>query len=172
MKSCLSTGFAVIALPSAMTEPDEGVLTRNTELEIRRERDEYRRSGLPWRISRAADERCQLFIGMGRVDTDADTERCRQQSLVLGECDGPVMEIVRHLPIFGYQDQHGHSELRFTGCRVPATDLRGEQSGGFAIAPAHLHAWARALRVAAGPDAVHRRTIARRELKRTRPSLG
>ena len=50
----------------------------------------------------------------------------------------PGLEIDRHLPTFGYQDQHGHSELAFTDVRVPATNLLGEEGGGFTIAQARL----------------------------------
>jgi acyl-CoA dehydrogenase len=37
---------------------------------------------------------------------------------------------------------------------------------------AYFYAWARVLRIVDGPDAVHRRTVARAELKRTRPYVG
>jgi acyl-CoA dehydrogenase len=37
---------------------------------------------------------------------------------------------------------------------------------------AYFYAWARSLRIADGPDAVHRRSIAREELKRERPFVG
>ena len=37
---------------------------------------------------------------------------------------------------------------------------------------AYFYAWARALRIVDGPDAVHRRSIARDELKRERPYIG
>ena len=37
---------------------------------------------------------------------------------------------------------------------------------------AYFYAWARALRIVDGPDAVHRRTIARGELKKTPPYIG
>ena len=37
---------------------------------------------------------------------------------------------------------------------------------------AYFYAWARALRIVDGPDAVHRRSIARDELKRERPYVG
>jgi hypothetical protein len=33
--------------------------------------------------------------------------------MILVPRDTPGLTIVRHLPIFGYQDQHGHSELVF-----------------------------------------------------------
>ena len=37
---------------------------------------------------------------------------------------------------------------------------------------AYFYAWSRALRIVDGPDAVHRRSIARYELKRDRPYVG
>ena len=37
---------------------------------------------------------------------------------------------------------------------------------------AYFYAWARVLRIVDGPDAVHRRTIARQELKRNAPHVG
>src|SRR3712207_7802479 len=49
------------------------------------------------------------FIVMGKTDPEA--AKHRQQSMVLVPRDTPGLEIKRHLPTFGYQDQHGHSEL-------------------------------------------------------------
>jgi len=37
---------------------------------------------------------------------------------------------------------------------------------------AYFYAWARSLRIVDGPDAVHRRSIAREELRRVRPFVG
>jgi alkylation response protein AidB-like acyl-CoA dehydrogenase len=37
---------------------------------------------------------------------------------------------------------------------------------------AYFYAWARVLRIVDGPDAVHRRTLAREELRRERPYVG
>ena len=37
---------------------------------------------------------------------------------------------------------------------------------------AYFYAWARVLRIVDGPDAVHRRTVAREELKRVNPLHG
>jgi acyl-CoA dehydrogenase len=58
--------------------------------------------------------------------------------MVLVPRDTSGVEIKRHLPVFGYQDQHGHSEIEFRDARVPVSHLLGEEGGGFAIAQARL----------------------------------
>jgi acyl-CoA dehydrogenase len=121
----------------AMTEPDVASSdATNIETRIARDGDDYVINGRKWWISGAADERCAIFILMGKTDPEAATHR--QQSMVLVPRDTPGLEIVRHLPTFGYQDQHGHSELKLTDVRVPVTNLLGEEGGGFAIAQARL----------------------------------
>jgi acyl-CoA dehydrogenase len=121
----------------AMTEPDVASSdATNIQTSIRREGDEYVISGKKWWISGTADERCKVFIVMGKTDPDAPKHR--QQSMVLVPRDTPGLQITRHLPTFGYQDQHGHSEIEFHDVRVPATNLLGEEGGGFAIAQARL----------------------------------
>jgi acyl-CoA dehydrogenase len=121
----------------AMTEPDVASSdATNIQTRIRRDGDEYVISGRKWWISGSADERCKIFIVMGKTDPDA--ARHRQQSMVLVPRDTPGLEIKRHLPVFGYQDQHGHSELEFHDVRVPVSNLLGEEGGGFAIAQARL----------------------------------
>ncbi|GEL17020.1 acyl-CoA dehydrogenase [Pseudonocardia asaccharolytica DSM 44247 = NBRC 16224] len=121
----------------AMTEPDVASSdATNVRTTIRREGDEYVISGKKWWISGAADARCKIVIVMGKTDPDAPTHR--QQSMVLVPRDTPGLEIKRHLPTFGYQDQHGHSELEFHDVRVPVENLLGEEGSGFAIAQARL----------------------------------
>jgi acyl-CoA dehydrogenase len=97
---------------------------------------EYVINGRKWWISGTADPRCAVFIVMGKTDPAAPTHR--QQSMVLVPRDTPGVDVVRHIPVFGYQDQHGHSEIQFTDVRVPVSNLLGEQGGGFAIAQARL----------------------------------
>ncbi|GAA5145632.1 acyl-CoA dehydrogenase family protein [Pseudonocardia eucalypti] len=121
----------------AMTEPDVASSdATNVQTSIRRDGDDYLISGKKWFISGTADPRCQIFIVMGKTDPDAP--RHRQQSMVLVPRDTPGMEIKRHIPVFGYQDQHGHSELEFHDVRVPVSNLLGEEGVGFAIAQARL----------------------------------
>ncbi len=93
----------------------------NITTSIVRDGDDYVINGRKWWISGVADERCEIFIVMGKTDPEAATHR--QQSMILVPRDTPGLSIERHLPIFGYQDQHGHSELVFRDVRVPAANL-------------------------------------------------
>jgi acyl-CoA dehydrogenase len=121
----------------AMTEPEVASSdATNVQTSIRRDGDDYVINGHKWWISGTADPRCAVFIVMGKTDPDAPKHR--QQSMVLVPRDAPGLEIKRHLPVFGYQDQHGHSEIMFRDVRVPAANLLGEEGGGFAIAQARL----------------------------------
>ena len=121
----------------AMTEPDVASSdATNIQTSIVRDGDDYVINGHKWWISGAADERCKIFILMGKTDPEAASHR--QQSMVLVPRDTPGLSIVRHLPTFGFQDQHGHSELTLTDVRVPVTNLLGEEGGGFTIAQARL----------------------------------
>lgn len=121
----------------AMTEPDVASSdATNIQTVIRREGDEYVINGRKWWITGVADRRCEIFIVMGKTDIKADTHR--QQSMILVPRDTPGLTIERHLPVFGYQDQHGHSEIVFRDVRVPAENLLAGEGDGFAIAQARL----------------------------------
>jgi acyl-CoA dehydrogenase len=121
----------------AMTEPDVASSdATNIETRIVRDGDEYVINGRKWWITGVADERCRILIVMGKTDPEAEPHR--QQSMVLVPIDAPGLEVVRHLPIFGYQDQHGHSELAFRDVRVPVTNLLAGEGDGFMIAQARL----------------------------------
>ncbi len=121
----------------AMTEPAVASSdATNISCRIERDGDEYVINGRKWWISGAADQRCKLFILMGKTDPEA--ARHVQQSMILVDRDTPGVEIVRALPVFGYQDQEGHCEIQFTDVRVPVTNLLGTEGSGFALAQARL----------------------------------
>ena len=127
----------------AMTEPDVASSdATNITTRMVGEGDDYVINGRKWWISGAADPRCQVFIVMGKTDPTAETHR--QQSMILVPRDVPGMTIERQLPIFGYQDQHGHSEIVFRDVRVPASNMLAAEGDGFMIAQARL-----------GPGRVH-----------------
>jgi acyl-CoA dehydrogenase len=121
----------------AMSEPDVASSdATNITTQIVRDGDDYVINGRKWWISGAADERCQVFIVMGKTDPSAPKHR--QQSMILVPRDTPGLNIERNLPVFGYQDQHGHCEIVFRNVRVPATNMLAGEGDGFMIAQARL----------------------------------
>jgi acyl-CoA dehydrogenase len=121
----------------AMTEPDVASSdATNIRTEIAREGQFLVINGRKWWTSGALDPRCQLLIVMGRTDESAAPHR--QQSMVLVPLKTQGVRVLRGLPVFGYQDQHGHGELSLTNVRVPVSNLLGEMGAGFAIAQARL----------------------------------
>jgi acyl-CoA dehydrogenase len=121
-----------------MTEPDVASSdARNICLSIERDGDEYVINGRKWWSSGVHNPRCKIWIVMGKTSPDAATYN--QQSMILVEPDTPGVEIVRHLPVMGYDDSpHGHAEVQFTNVRVPAENILLGEGRGFEIAQGRL----------------------------------
>ncbi|MFM8625003.1 MAG: acyl-CoA dehydrogenase family protein [Betaproteobacteria bacterium] len=121
-----------------MTEPAVASSdATNIQCRIEKDGDHYLINGRKWWSSGVGDPRCAIFIVMGKTDPEAP--RHSQQSMILVPADTPGIKILRHLPIFGYDDApHGHMEVELRNVRVPADHLLLGEGRGFEIAQGRL----------------------------------
>jgi len=121
----------------AMTEPDVASSdATNVSLRMERDGDDFVLNGRKWWTTGVMHPRCRILIVMGKTELEAPVYA--QQSMLLVPLDAPGLEIVRSLPVFGYEDPEGHGELEFKDVRVPQSNIVAAPGAGFLIAQARL----------------------------------
>ena len=123
----------------AMTEPAVASSdATNIECSIVRDGDDYVINGRKWYITGAMNERCEIFILMGKTDPD-NADRHKQQSMILVPKNTPGVTVLRDMALLGvYDPPFGHPEVLFENVRVPASNILLGEGRGFEIAQGRL----------------------------------
>lgn len=117
-------GDCVVAI--AMTEPDAGSDVASIRMRAVRDGDSYVLDGTKMFITNGAT--ADLHVVAAR--TDAVAKATRGISLFLVDKGTPGFRVGRRLEKMGWRSSDT-AELVFDACRVPATNLLGEQNRGF-----------------------------------------
>ena len=120
-----------------MTEPAVASSDpRNLEASVVRDGDDYIISGTKWWSTGAISKDSKVSIFMGVTDSDAPPKS--RYSMILVPMDADGVEIVRDLPVFGYNHRGGHAEVTYHDVRVPASNMIAGAGDGYMIAQARL----------------------------------
>lgn len=134
-----------------MTEPDIAASDgSNIQLRMERRGDHYILNGSKWWSSGAADDRCKIYITMGKTDPN-NPDKYKQQSMMLVPAGTPGVTIHRMLSVYGYDDApHGHCHITFKDVKMPLDAIilgegRGNEIMQGRLGPGRIHHAMRAI---------------------------
>jgi len=98
--------------------------------------DEWVINGHKWFTSSADGAAFAIVMAV----THPDAPPHGRTSQIVVPTDNPGFELVRNISVMGEpgSDYNSHSEIRYTDCRVPVTNILGEGGAGFTIAQERL----------------------------------
>ncbi len=125
-----------IASCYSMTEPQAGADPGQFNCRARLQGDEWVIDGEKWFASHADFSRFLLVV----VVTDPTVPIHKGASILIVDRETPGLEVVRNVAV-GMHAEPGegvHGHLRFTNCRIPATNILGKPGQGFEVAQSRL----------------------------------
>jgi len=122
-----------------MTEPNIASSDgSNIQLKMERRGDHYVLNGEKWWSSGAGDDRCKVFVVMGKTNP-SNPDKYKQQSMMLVPADTPGITVRRMLSVFGFDDApHGHGHVIFKDVKVPLDVILLGEGRGFEIMQGRL----------------------------------
>lgn len=124
-----------------MTEPDVASSdATNIQLTMTRASDGsgWILNGSKWWSSGAGDERCKVYIVMGK-SSPQHPDTYKQQSVMLVPANTPGITVERMLHVYGYDDApHGHGHITFRNVKVPNDAMVLGEGRGFEIIQGRL----------------------------------
>lgn len=119
----------------AMTEPEvAGSDPTGLRTTAVKEKGEWVINGHKWFISGAIGSAFAIVMAVTNPDADSHA----RASMILVPTTTPGFNIIRAVPVMGSGGAGGHCEIRFENCRVPLSNLLGEEGKGFQLAQARL----------------------------------
>lgn len=131
IRSCFSMTEPEFAGSNPTRMATTAVLEQNANGE-----DEYVINGHKWFTSSADGAAFAVVM----VVTNPDAAPHRRASMLIVPTDTPGFGLVRNIPVFGEAGEgwFSHAEVRYTNCRVPASNLIGQAGMGFRLAQERL----------------------------------
>ncbi len=121
----------------SMTEPEfAGSNPTRLATTAVREGDEYVINGHKWFTSSADGAAFAVVMAV----TNPDAKPHERASMIIVPTDTPGFELVRNIPIFGETGEGwaSHAEINYVNCRVPVSNIIGEEGMGFRLAQERL----------------------------------
>ena len=98
--------------------------------------NDYVINGQKWYTTSA--DGAEFAIVMAKTNPEASPYL--QASMIIVPCDTPGFNLVRNIPVMGHSGEgyFSHGEILYQNCRVPQTNLIGQEGQGFVLAQERL----------------------------------